>query len=79
MALIKHLTKHGNSYALIIDRALIELLGIDPSTPLEIITTDGQSLIITPKRGEVRKKAFKKNLGKVHEKYGKALKRLAEE
>ncbi len=79
MGLIKRLTKHGNSYALIIDRALIDLLGIDPSTPLEIATTDGKSLIITPKKGKVRKKSFKKNLTKIHKKYGKALKRLAEE
>lgn len=79
MALVKHLTKHGNSYALIIDKALIELLGIDASTLLEISTTDGKSLTITPKRGEPRKKIFKKNLSKIHKKYGKTLKRLAEE
>ena len=77
MALIKKLTKHGNSYSLIIDKALIELLGIDPSTPLEISTTNGQSLLITPVHDEERKKEFRKKLSKINKKYGKALKKLA--
>ena len=78
-SLKKHLTKHGNSYALIIDRPIMELLNIDPTTPLEISTPDGESLVITPKRNAARKKLFKKNLAKMHEKHGKALKRLAED
>ena len=77
MSLIKKLTKHGNSYSLIIDRVLIDLLGIDPSTPLEISTADGQSLLITPVRDENRNKEFEEKLSKVNEKYNKALKNLA--
>ena len=78
-ALTKHLTKHGNSYAVIIDRAIMDLLKIDPTTPLEISTPDGESLIITPQRSSARKKSFKKNLATIHSQHGKALKRLAEE
>ncbi len=37
MALIKKLTKQGNSYALIIDKALIELLDINPESPLRCV------------------------------------------
>jgi len=77
-SLTKHLTKHGNSYAIIIDRAIMDLLKIDPSTPLEISTPDGESLIITPQHANDRKKIFKENLTKIHSKHGKALKRLAE-
>jgi antitoxin component of MazEF toxin-antitoxin module len=78
-SLTKHLTKHGNSYAIIIDRAILDLLKIDPMTPLEISTPDGESLVITPKRSSAGKKLFKKNLAKIHLKHGKALKRLAED
>ena len=33
----KKLSKHGNSLALVIDRSILELLGIDDETPLEIL------------------------------------------
>lgn len=78
MALIKKLTKQGNSYALIIDKALIELLDIDPESPLQLSTNDGQSLTITPLRDEIFDKAIDRKLDQYKKKYGKALKRLAE-
>ncbi len=34
--MIKTLTKHGNSYALVIDKPLMEILRITPDTPLEM-------------------------------------------
>jgi len=43
----KQLIRHGNSYALVIDRPILELLEMSPSVPLKI-TTDGTSLILTP-------------------------------
>ena len=43
----KQLIRHGNSYALVIDRPILELLEISPSVPLKL-TTDGISLILTP-------------------------------
>ena len=75
--MIKHLTKHGNSLALVIDRSILELLKIDADTPLEI-STDGQVLIISPIRDPKRQKKFEKALEKVYRKYSRALKRLAE-
>lgn len=45
--MVKNLVKHGNSYALVIDKPILELLGITPDTPLDISTTDGKSLTIT--------------------------------
>jgi len=77
MALIKKLTKHGNSYSLTIDRTLMELLDIDTETPLEISTSDGQSLTITPIREELQQDFVKKKLKEFNRKYGRALKRLA--
>ncbi len=39
--MLKKLTKHGNSLALVIDRPILELLNIDPDTPLDV-STDGR-------------------------------------
>ena len=50
--LIKRLTKYGNSFALVIDRPVLSLLGIDVDTPLEITTPDGKKLEITPVKAE---------------------------
>lgn len=75
--MIKKLAKHGNSLALVVDRAVLELLNIDADTPLEI-STDGQVLIVTPVRDAKRRKKFQKALDSANRKYGRALKRLAE-
>ncbi len=48
--MIKTLTRHGNSYALIIDRAILDLLKLTPESPLEI-STDGAALIVQPVSG----------------------------
>ena len=75
--MVKRLTKHGNSLALVIDKGVLELLGIGPETPLSI-STDGNCLIISPVRSPKRRKAFEEALVKVNHRYGKALKRLAQ-
>ena len=75
--MIKKLSKHGNSLALVIDRSILELLGIDEQTPLEI-STDGQALIVSPAASAKRTKQFTQALASTNERYGKALKRLAE-
>lgn len=74
--MIKRLTKHGNSLALIIDRGILDLLRIDAETPLSI-TTDGECLVISPARGAVRRRQFRRALEKVNTRYARALKRLA--
>lgn len=78
MALIKKLTKQGNSYSLIIDKALIELLDIDPETPLQLSTNDGESLTITPLRDEIFDQAIDKKTDHYKRKYRKTFKRLSE-
>ena len=75
--MIKTLTKHGNSYALIIDRPILDLLKIETDTPLEF-STDGQVLTISPVRDKKRREEFTKALESVNKRYGRALKRLAE-
>ena len=74
--MLKKLTRHGNSLALVIDKAVLELLKIDDQTPLEI-STDGTLLLISPVRDEERKRQFHEAVVKANTKYGRALKRLA--
>lgn len=73
----KTLVAHGNSAALIIDKPILDILKVDMNTPLEI-TTDGESLIISPVRGKSREKRFMEALKAVNKRHGKTLKRLAE-
>ncbi len=75
--MIKTLTKHGNSLALVIDRPVLDLLKIDADTPIEI-TTDGQVLILSPVRDRKRRRKFEEALAKTNRKYGRMLKRLAD-
>lgn len=76
--MMKHLIKHGNSHALVIDKAILELLKIDPdATELEVIT-DGNVLLITPVRDKKKQKELENALAKIDRKYGRVFKRLAE-
>jgi antitoxin component of MazEF toxin-antitoxin module len=73
----KTLSRHGNSQALVLDRAILDLLSIEDTTPLKI-TTDGTSLIITPvPDDESRRRRFEESVADTNKKYGKALKKLA--
>lgn len=75
--MIKRLTKHGNSLALVIDRPVLDLLEIDDQTPLSV-TTDGERLIIAPVKDEIKQEAFREAVAEGRRKYGKMLKRLAD-
>ena len=75
--MVKRLTKHGNSLALVIERGVLDLLDIDAETPLTV-TTDGRCLIVAPVRDPRRRRRFQKALEGVNRRYGRALKRLAE-
>ena len=45
--MIKKLQKHGNSMALLIEKPMMEALGIGEDTPLQV-NISGQSLVVTP-------------------------------
>ncbi len=75
--MIKNLVKHGNSWALVIDRPILDLLKIDPEAPLEI-STDGRSVLIAPAGGSDHKARVRAARAKVKAKYSKAFKKLAE-
>ena len=73
----KTLIKHGNSLALVIDKPILEMLQISADTPLEM-TTDGDSILISPVRDKRRQQKLQASLKKINRKFGKDLRRLAE-
>lgn len=75
--MIKKLTAHGNSAALIIDKAVLELLSITMDTPLEIVT-DGQNLIISPVREGQHEDRIAAALARVNTRHGQTLRKLAD-
>jgi antitoxin component of MazEF toxin-antitoxin module len=75
--MIKNLIKHGNSHALVIDKAVMDLLHIEADTPLEV-TTDGENLLIRPVRDKKAQKRVSESLAKFDGKYAAVFKKLAE-
>jgi antitoxin component of MazEF toxin-antitoxin module len=76
--MIKQLRKVGNSNALLLDRAVMELIGLEEKGQVQLTVHNG-SLILTPARPkEVSPEQFEGTLSKVVAKRRSALKRLAE-
>ena len=77
--MIKTLTKHGNSYALVIDKPILDLLKIRPDTPLTI-STDGKALLVVPsdQDEDIDDNKFHEILDRINHRYAKVFKRLAE-
>ena len=75
--MIKHLTSHGNSLALVIDKPVLELLRITAKTPLEI-NTDGRNLIISPVDDALREKKVREAMEKVNKRHAATFKALAD-
>jgi antitoxin component of MazEF toxin-antitoxin module len=75
--MIKTLTKLGNSHALVIEKPLMEALGIDVDTPLQV-TVSGSSLIVTPATVGLGREAVAESIRKLRPRYAKMLKKLAE-
>ena len=75
--MIKKLIKHGDSYALIIDKPTLELLHATPETSFEILT-DENMLTLFPVREKEADQKFEDALSMVHKRFGNAMKKLAE-
>lgn len=76
--MIKQLRKVGNSNALILDKPILELLGLDEDGQVQLTIQDG-SLIVTPARpNPVTAELVKEKLDYVVRKRNEVLRRLAE-
>ena len=71
----KKLIQHGNSAALVIDKALMDLLKVRMDTPLEV-TTDGRNIIISPQTHENAEGTLLEALERINKKHGSVLSKL---
>lgn len=72
----KKLTVVGNSLGIIIEKPILDLLGISKDTPLEIIT-DGTRLIIEPQTKNERAAHIRAATKRVMKNHEKTLRELA--
>ncbi|MCC6140189.1 MAG: AbrB/MazE/SpoVT family DNA-binding domain-containing protein [Nitrospira sp.] len=75
--MIKTLKKHGNSMALVIEKPMMEAMGITEETPLQI-TVSGNALVVTPANVGVGPERMKMVIKDIRKRYGPMLKRLAD-
>ena len=73
----KKLTRTGNSLALVLDKQLLDRVGIDADTPIEV-STNGQVIVVSPVRDHRRTGKLKKMVTEAHKRYGGVFRRLAE-
>jgi len=73
----KRLTRTGNSVALVLDKQLLDRVGIDADTPVDV-STNGQVIVISPLRDRRRTARLKKVVAEAHRRYGGVFRRLAE-
>jgi antitoxin component of MazEF toxin-antitoxin module len=73
----KKLTRTGNSVALVLDKPLLEELGLDENSEVEV-STNGELVVITPLREAAREKKFRNAADKINRKYAGLFRRLAE-
>jgi antitoxin component of MazEF toxin-antitoxin module len=75
--MIKKLTRTGNSVAVVLDKPILEELGLDEDAEVEV-STNGQLIIIVPTRDPARARKFRKSAEKINRKYAGLFKRLSE-
>ncbi len=73
----KKLTRTGNSLALVLDRPLLDQLGIDEETTLEL-STDGSVIVVSPVRDKRREAKLREIIDRADARYAGVFKKLAE-
>ena len=74
--MIKTLRRQGNGQALPVDRSMMDAMGIDLDTPLEVTLT-ANTMVVTPVNVGLSKADLDASLTKMRARYGNALKALA--
>ena len=75
--MIKKLTRTGNSVAVVLDKPILEQLGLDEDSEVEV-STNGQLIIIIPAPDPARARKFRKSAEKINRKFAGLFKRLSE-
>lgn len=76
--MIKSLQKVGNSNALILDRAIMELLGLEEGAKVQLTVHNGSLIVSALNPRPVDKQRFEECLSRVVSDRAKLLKRLSE-
>lgn len=74
--MIKTLKRLGNTRALVIDKPLMEAMGIDENTPLQV-TLSGNTLTVTPANVGLGRERVEGLMAEVRAEFGSALQNLA--
>jgi len=75
--MIKHLKKHGNSRAIVIDKALLEAAGISEETPFQVTVNPNGGLFIQSVEDD-KSAIFKDKFKELNKKYKHLMQRLAD-
>jgi antitoxin MazE len=73
----KKLIRTGNSLALVLDRPLLEAVGIGAGTAVDV-STNGDVIVVTPVRAKNRARKLASALEEINAQYAGVFKRLAE-
>jgi antitoxin component of MazEF toxin-antitoxin module len=73
----KRLTRTGNSVAIVLDKAVLDAVGVDAGSEVEL-STNGDVIVITPVRESRRRRKLEKILDELDEQYAGVFRRLAE-
>ena len=76
--MIQKLSKHGDGLAPVIDPSILQQLGIDETTPLEVSVV-GRTIVVSPTQDDERQKRFEAVMASANKRYAKTFRRLAEE
>lgn len=71
----KRLTRIGSSHGIIIDKPILDMLGIAEETDLDL-RTDGRNLIVVPRRSPDEEEAFRAAYRHVAVKHRSVLRKL---
>jgi len=74
--MITRLTRIGDDIALVLEKPLLDHLGLDENSELEL-STDGRVLVITPTRNPTREERIRKVMEKIDRKYAGVFERLS--
>ena len=74
--MVKKLTKTGNSFALVLEKPILEKMKIDADTPLEV-STNGEVIVISPVRDRRRVAKLRAIVDRAHRDYSGVFARLA--
>jgi antitoxin component of MazEF toxin-antitoxin module len=73
----KKLIQHGNSAALVLDKALLDILNVKIDTPLEV-TTDGRNIIISPQMIPNAESTLLASLERINQRHSSVLRKLGQ-